>query len=154
MARTLSDALREVPDRRGRKGRRIPLHAILALAIATTLAGSDSLIAIFRWGRRLRPEALQLLGFADGSAPCHATYHHVFQSLDTDALSRVLGAFASADARGGHIAIAGKTLKGSRRHDANPRCRVAAKTIKNRGAHKANGPNRAPRSRRPQRTGE
>lgn len=118
MTRTLADALCEVPDQRGRKGRQIPLPAILSLSIAATLAGADSLIAMFRWGRRLRPEALRLLGFEDGVAPCHATFHYVFQSLDADALSRVLGAFALGDANGGHIAIDGKTLKGSRRHDA------------------------------------
>jgi hypothetical protein len=118
MTRTLSDALKEVPDRRGRKGRQIPLYAILTLSIAAMLAGADSLISIFRFGRRLRPEALRLLGFADGAAPCHATYHYVFQSLDGEALSRILGAFALGDTKGGHIAIDGKTLKGSRRHDA------------------------------------
>jgi len=118
MTRTLADALRDVPDQRGRKGRQIPLHAILGLSVAASLAGADSLIAIFRWGRRLRPEALHLLGFDDGTAPCHATYHYVFQSLDADALARVLGRFALGDASPGHIAIDGKTLKGSRRHDA------------------------------------
>ena len=120
MARTLWDALKEVPDQRGRKGRQIPLPSILALSVAAMLAGADSLIAIFRWGRRLRPEALQALGFDDGVAPCHATYHYVFLSLDADALSRVLGAFALGDAKAGHIAIDGKTLKGSRRYDAKP----------------------------------
>ena len=58
------------------------------------LAGADCLMAIFRWGRRLPPEALKLLGFPDGVAPCHATYHDVFQSIDGDALSRCLGSFA------------------------------------------------------------
>jgi DDE_Tnp_1-associated/Transposase DDE domain len=120
MTRTLWDALGEVPDQRGRKGRQIPLPSILALSVAAMLSGADSLIAIFRWGRRLRPEALKLLGFEDGAAPCHATYHYVFLSLDADALARVLGKFALGDAAPGHIAIDGKTLKGSRRHDAKP----------------------------------
>lgn len=120
MTRTLWDALGEVPDRRGRKGRQIPLPSILALSVAAMLSGADSLIAMFRWGRRLRPEALKLLGFEDGTAPCHATYHYVFLSLDADALARVLGKFALDDAAPGHIAIDGKTLKGSRRHDAKP----------------------------------
>jgi hypothetical protein len=71
-----------------------------------------------RWGRRLTPEALQLLGFPDGAGPCHATYHYVFLSIDGDALACVLGKFALGDAAPGHIAIDGKTLKGSRRHDA------------------------------------
>ena len=118
MARTLWDALGEVPDGRGRKGRQLPLPAVLALSIAAMLSGADSLISIFRWGRRLKPEALHLLGFEDGIAPCHATYHYVFRSLDGDALARVLGAFALGEASAGHIAIDGKTLKGSRRHDA------------------------------------
>lgn len=48
----------------------------------------------------------------------HATYHYVFRSLDADALARVLGRFALGDAGASHIAIDGKTLKGSRRHDA------------------------------------
>ena len=51
--RTLIDALREVPDQRGRKGRQIALSAILSLSVAAMLAGADSLMAIFRWGRRL-----------------------------------------------------------------------------------------------------
>ena len=118
MARTLWDALCEVPDRRGRKGRQIPLPALLAVSIAAMLAGADSLISIFRWGRRLKPEALRMLGFPDGVAPCHATYHYVFLSLDGEALGRVLGKFALGNAPPGHIAIDGKTLKGSRRHDA------------------------------------
>jgi hypothetical protein len=120
MTRTLWDALREVPDQRGRQGRQIPLPSILALSVAAMLSGADSLLAICRWGRRLRPEALKLLGFDDSASPCHATYHYVFLSLDTDALARVLGKFALGDTAPGHIAIDGKTLKGSRRHDAKP----------------------------------
>lgn len=116
--RTLIDALREVPDQRGRKGRQIALPAILSLSIAAMLAGADSLMAIFRWGRRLPPGALRLLGFPDGIAPCHATYHYVFQSLDGEALSRCLGNFALGGDTARHIAIDGKTLRGSRRHDA------------------------------------
>ena len=118
MTRTLWEALADVPDGRGRKGRQIPLQALLALSIAAMLSGADSLIAIFRWGRRLKPEALQMLGFDDSAAPCHATYHYVFRSIDGDALAAVLGKFALGDAAPGHIAIDGKTLKGSRRHDA------------------------------------
>ncbi len=94
MARTLWEALGEVPDRRGRKGRQYPLQGVLGIAIAAMLAGANDLIAIFRWGRRLKPEALRLFGIETGKAPCHATYHYFFQALDADALSRTLGAFA------------------------------------------------------------
>ncbi len=116
MTQSLWNALGAIADRRGRKGRQFPLQAILAIAIAAMLAGANDLRAIFRWGRRLKPEALALFGIE--RAPCHATYHYVFQSLDGDALAKDLGRFASGGAQAGHIAIDGKTLKGSRRLDA------------------------------------
>jgi DDE family transposase len=73
MACMLWDVLGSIADRRGRKGRQFPLQAILAIAIAAMLAGANDLRAIFRWGRRLKPEALALFGIE--RAPCHATYH-------------------------------------------------------------------------------
>lgn len=118
MVRTLWDALGEIEDRRGRKGRQYGLQSVLGISIAAMLAGSNDLIAIFRWGRRLKPEALRLFGIESGKAPCHATYHYFFQALDADAVSRTLGHFAHGNAALGHVAIDGKTLKGSRRLDA------------------------------------
>jgi len=116
MARSLWDVLGAIADRRGRKGRQFRLQAVLAIAIAAMLAGANDLRAIFRWGRRLKPEALALFGIE--RAPCHATYHYVFRSLDGDALARALGGFARGRDEPGHIAIDGKTLRGSRRLDA------------------------------------
>lgn len=118
MTRTLWDALCGVEDRRGRKGRQYKLQSLLGISIAAMLAGANDLIAIFRWGRRLKPEALALFGIDDGVAPCHATFHYFFKSLDADALAAALGKFALGDDRARHIAIDGKTLKGSRRLDA------------------------------------
>lgn len=118
MTSTLWDALRGIEDRRGRKGRQYKLQSLLGISIAAMLAGANDLIAIFRWGRRLKPEALALLGIDDGVAPCHATFHYFFKSLDADALAAALGKFALGDDRARHIAIDGKTLKGSRRLDA------------------------------------
>jgi len=116
MGRSLWDVLGAIVDRRGRKGRRFPLQAVLAIAVAAMLAGANDLRAIFRWGRRLKPEALALFGI--DRAPCHATYHYVFRSLDGDALARALGGFACGRDEPGHIALDGKTLRGSRRLDA------------------------------------
>jgi hypothetical protein len=118
MRRTLWDALCGIEDRRGRKGRQYKLQSLLGISIAAMLAGANDLIAIFRWGRRLKPEALALFGIDDGVAPCHATFHYFFKSLDADALAAALGKFALGDDRARHIAIDGKTLKGSRRLDA------------------------------------
>ena len=117
MARTLWDALGEIEDARGRKGRQYQLRSVLGIALAAMLAGANDLRAIFRWGRRLKPEALPLFDINNGKAPCHATYHYFFQALDADALARVLGRYALEGREPGHIAIDGKTLKGSRRLD-------------------------------------
>ena len=72
MGRSLWDVLGAIADRRGRKGRRFPVQVVLAIAVAAMLAGANDLRAIFRWGRRLKPEALALFGI--DRAPCHATH--------------------------------------------------------------------------------
>ncbi len=103
--RGLWEVLSEIPDRRGRKGRQYPLSSLLGISLAAMLAGANDLRAIFRWGRRLRPEALAVFGIRHGKAPCHATYHYFFASLDGDAVARRLGRGALDEERPGHIAI-------------------------------------------------
>lgn len=114
-AATLWDVLGTIVDQRGRKGRQYPLQALLAVAVAAMLAGANDLRANFRWGRRLKPEALALFGLE--KAPCHSQWFYLYRSLDGDALARVLGAYALGGAMPGHVAIDGKTLKGSRRSE-------------------------------------
>src|SRR3954471_3865755 len=72
--RTVWEALGDIPDWRGAKGRRYPLRSVLTLSLAAMLAGGNDLCSIFRWGRRLPPEALYLLGLK--RAPCHAHRGH------------------------------------------------------------------------------
>lgn len=122
---TLFEALSSIPDHRTRKGRRYPLAAILALTIAAMLSGANDLRAVFRWGRRLSPKALQALGIDKKrkKAPCHATYHYVFKELSLGNLTRALGCTVqmedAPDDRLNHIAIDGKRLRGSR-HGNSP----------------------------------
>jgi DDE_Tnp_1-associated/Transposase DDE domain len=109
--RSLWDFLETIPDRRGTKGRQYPLVSVLVLALSAMLSGANDMRAIFRWGRRLPPEALYLLGLT--RAPCHATYHYFFKALDVTAAERVLGEWARGDQPAGHVAIDGKRLRGS-----------------------------------------
>lgn len=109
--RSLWDFLGMIPDRRGAKGRQYPLASVLALALSAMLSGANDMRAIFRWGRRLPPEALYLLGLT--RAPCHATYHYFFKALDVTAAERVLGEWVCGDQPIGHVAIDGKRLRGS-----------------------------------------
>ena len=117
---TLFEALSSIPDHRTRKGRRYPLAALLAITIAAMLSGANDLRAVFRWGRRLSPKALQALGIDKRrkKAPCHATYHYVFKELSLGNLTRALGCTVqmedAPDDRLNHIAIDGKRLRGSR----------------------------------------
>src|SRR5215210_8105877 len=117
MTRLLWDALGEVPDRRGRQGRQYELRSVLGIALAAMLAGANDLRAIWRWGRRLRPEALRLFGIESGRSPCHATYHYFFQGLDAEALVATLGRYARGQRdHGGADAPQGTAARRRARH--------------------------------------
>ena len=118
---TLNEALQAIPDHRTKKGRRFPLPTILLIALAAMLSGANDLRAIYRWGRRLSPKALQALGAdrARKKAPCHATYHYVFQSISSADLTAALGALVKVEGGLGHVAIDGKRLRGSQ-HETSP----------------------------------
>ena len=102
---SLWDRLSTIPDRRGRNGRRYGLASVLALALALAamLAGANDLRAIFRWGRRLPPEALFLLGLE--RAPCHAMYPCFFMALDVEAVEKALGEWVRGSDALGHVAF-------------------------------------------------
>lgn len=116
---TLWSALEGLPDRRTLKGRRYSLASIVAVSFAAMLCGANDLRAIYRWGRRLTPKGLQMLGIDRGRAPCHATYHYVFRAIAAADLERALGALVAADGPLGHVAIDGKRLRGSQ-HETSP----------------------------------
>lgn len=115
---TLWAALAGMPDHRTRKGRRYELASILMLSLAAMLSGANDLRAIFRWGRRLTPKGLQMLGIERRRAPCHSTYHYVFQSISAGDLERALGVLVEPGPLG-HVAIDGKRLRGSQ-HETSP----------------------------------
>ena len=112
---TLWQALEGIEDRRTKKGRRFPLPAIIAIALCAMLSGANDLLAIARWGRRLSPKARLALGIDKKrkKAPCHATYHYVFQSISAEELTAALGSLVKMDEGLGHVAIDGKRLRGS-----------------------------------------
>ena len=76
------------------------------ISLAAMLSGANDLRAIFRWGRRLSPKALQALGVDPKrkNAPCHATYHYVFRSISSDDLRVALGALVKVEGGLGHVA--------------------------------------------------
>lgn len=124
--RPLIEVLASVPDVRGRRGRRHPLPALLALACAATLCGARSYSAIAEWGRNAGAALSQSLGFTHQPMPCAATFFLVFRRLDWERLEAVLATWADAvlqalPAPAGEveaIALDGKTLRGSRKQGA------------------------------------
>ena len=110
-------ALQGIEDRRTKKGRRFPLPAIIAISLCAMLSGANDLMAIFRFGRRLSPRALQALGVDKKRkrAPAHATYHYIFQSIAADDLAKALGSLVNTEGGLGHVALDGKRLRGSQR---------------------------------------
>jgi hypothetical protein len=116
---TLWERLEGLPDRRTAKGRRYSLASMVGLSFAAMLSGANDLRAIYRWGRRLTPKGLAMLGIERGRAPCHATYHYVFRSIAAADLERALGVLVSDAGRFGHVALDGKRLRGSQ-HAQSP----------------------------------
>ena len=90
---TLFESLGTIHDCRTAKGTRFPLASILTIVLAAMLSGSNDLLSVFRWGRRLSPKALHALGVPEKrqKAPCHATYHYVLKNIPLDELSAALG---------------------------------------------------------------
>ena len=112
---TLWDFLGQIPDPRKSSGRRFSLQSILALIIAGILCGKLSLRSIARWASRLNTEQLELIGILRKRAPSQTAMHCLLVRIDTVALEKALGAWVqslSTDQQL-HIALDGKTLKGS-----------------------------------------
>lgn len=118
LTQSLLEALQQVPDHRSRHGRRHPLPAILALAVAAMLSGARSLYAMWQWGRvqgAQKPQVVRALGFSRDKTPAISTLHLVFSQLDVQAFEAALQQWAQAnlDQEGGEaIAIDGKGLRG------------------------------------------
>lgn len=114
--RPLWEVLGEVEDPRGYTGRRYRLQSMLAIALAAMMAGRTSLAGVARWGRQLTRKGLESFGIERKKAPCHATYHNTFRCLDIESLEQVLSDWVRCIGKGeelGHVAIDGKTLRGS-----------------------------------------
>ena len=117
---SLMELLEGLHDPRRRQGKRHPLPALLGLAVVAMLAGMTSYEAIVQYGKERGGEFLKLLGFTSKKGLCKATYSRVFRRIDVaDFETRVgqwiQGRLGPGDAP--HLAIDGKTARGSREGD-------------------------------------
>lgn len=114
---SLLELLGALDDPRSPKGKRHPLAALLALALVAMLSGQSSYEAIVQYGHERGWPFLQLLGFTRRRGLCKATYSRVFRRIDVNAFEAAVGRWIAARIGGtgaGHLAIDGKTLRGSR----------------------------------------
>jgi hypothetical protein len=119
MAVSLIERLGELDDPRDPRGIQYPLVPVLALCLVAILAGHTGFAAIAQFGRLRRHRLGPALGFKNGKMPCANTLSLLVRDLDADHLDRIIGAWLTdRQARGWeHIALDGKTLRGSRDGD-------------------------------------
>jgi predicted transposase YbfD/YdcC len=123
----------QVPDPRNRRGRRYPLPVLLALLILGKLAGETTPSGIAHWARLRASDLATALGLPRPRLPCANTYTIVCAHLDVADLNRRLAEACapplppmpappttpSTPTRAGrHLALDGKTLRGTRRSGA------------------------------------
>jgi len=116
---TLFDRLAELRDPRSPHGRQYPLVPLLALCLVATLAGCTSVAAIAQFGRLRGQRLAHALGFRDRKMPCANTLTNLLAAIDPDSLDRIIGAWLADRHADGwdHIALDGKTVRGSRDGD-------------------------------------
>lgn len=114
---TLMELLEGLPDPRAARGKRHPLPALLSLAVVAMLAGMTTYEAIVDYGKERGWEFLQLLGFTRRRGLCKATYSRIFRRIDVAAFEAAVSRWICGRLQPGdtpHLAIDGKTLRGSR----------------------------------------
>lgn len=113
----LLELIAKVPDPRKPRGKRHGLAGVLAIALAATLAGARSFVAIAEWATDAAPGVLARLGVT-GAVPCESTIRRCLQRLAPDDLDKLIGAWMwlrTTTISGRRvIAFDGKTLRGAR----------------------------------------
>lgn len=98
-ANELKQHLKELPDYRDARGKRYSTWSVVAIAIGAMLSGHSSFSAMGEWAKRCSQSMLKRLGcyFHRSKqyyiAPSEPTIRRVLQSLDTEAVERVLNSW-------------------------------------------------------------
>lgn len=116
MPSSLVELLGHLKDPRDPRGLQYPLVPVLTLCLVAILAGNTSLSAISQFGRLRQQRLGHALGFKNGKMPAATTLSLLLRHLDADHLDRLIGTWLTSRHADGweHIALDGKTLRGSR----------------------------------------
>ena len=88
----LWECLQKLADPRKPRGVRHPIAGIVALALAATLAGAQSFVAIDEWVADVGDTDLAVLGI-EGTLPSESTIRRALQRLDPARLDALIGAW-------------------------------------------------------------
>lgn len=118
-AGNLLERLQQIPDPRGRQGRRFSLSAMLATVVCGILCGARGYEAIAGWIAAQEPKVWYLLGFYR-KPPCPNTFRDLLMGLDPVVLEQVVREWIGAiqakpaeDAPLSAVAMDGKSLCGT-----------------------------------------
>jgi predicted transposase YbfD/YdcC len=114
--RSLADHFADLPDPRLDRHKQHALLDIVVIAVCAILAGCDSWVDVERFGRAKLDWFRKFLKLPNG-IPSHDTFGRVFALLDPEAFGARFSAWmmaACAELGLKHIAIDGKTMRGSR----------------------------------------
>ena len=123
---SLYQVLTGVTDQRAKRGRRYSAALGLSLIVLAKLAGEKTMSGIAQWARLRLAWLKEELPLKGEQLPCANTYQYICDHIDAEELNTKLGEFfASQSASVGrgpaqkaetvHLALDGKSLRGSRR---------------------------------------
>jgi predicted transposase YbfD/YdcC len=112
------DVLKALPDPRRRQGLRYPLETVVVTALMAMVCGADDAEAMQLWGETNEGWLETFLPMPHGS-PTQDVFLSVFAALDPAAFGVVFRGWVELlkvrlGARGRHLAVDGKTARGSR----------------------------------------
>jgi predicted transposase YbfD/YdcC len=92
-AQTLYEVLKQVRDRRKRRGKRYEAALVLTLLLLGKMSGARGLSGIAQWARLRIEWVSEHLSLPRKSLPCGNTYHNVCDHIDLDELNQRLADF-------------------------------------------------------------
>jgi hypothetical protein len=124
----LLDRLGALPDSRRGHGLRHRQRFVLACAVVSTLMGACGYRAFENTGKKLTQRQLRALGCQpdeqDGRyyPPSDSTFQRVLKEINAASIEAIVGAWLAEEEIGAlaRLAVDGKVLRGSGRHDGKP----------------------------------
>lgn len=116
-------AMQQINDARRMQGKRYPLALVLTYILLAKAAGETTLQAISEWIRLRAAWFQEVLPGVRATFPCAATYSNVLRAVDAEQVNEVLMALLTRvraeerkEGEQTHVALDGKTLRGTQKH--------------------------------------